>query len=467
MPQLAAIIVLLFSLAACQPPDAPRLPDPGVAPPLAWKAPASPGRLASGWWKNFGDATLDSLVAEALAHNPDLKSAAARIAQAQAQAVIAGADLYPHLAAGGSGSKSKSVSSTTDNITRPSRLGVSLEISWEVDLWGRIRSGRLAALEDVYSTRALWEGARLSLAGQTAKAWFLCIESWQQRKLARDTVDNHQKTADMVRQRYEMGLSPALDLRLSLSNLARSSSILVLRREAYQRSLRQLEALLGRYPAGEVKTATSMPGLPSPVPAGLPSSLLERRPDLASAKAKVYASQARLAQARAALLPRLSLTATGGATSSALVDLVNLGTNGFWNLAANLTAPIFEGGRLRAQVDLAKAKEDETFADYASTAIGAFTEVEQALTAEQLLAERVRAVKNYADEAGSARELAELRYQQGLIDFNTLLSTQRTDLEAQSSYLETKRVRLSNRVDLYLALGGGFRASSGPWEEGE
>ena len=467
MLKLVAIALLILSLAACQPPGAPRQPDPGVAPPAAWKAPAADGELAPGWWNSFGDPKLDVLIAETLAHNPTLKGAAARIAQAEAQAVIAGADLYPHLAAGASGTKSKAVSSSSGNISRPSRLGVSLELSWELDLWGRIRSGRLAALEDVYGARALWEASRLSLAGQTAKGWFLCIESWEQRKLASDTVENHRATADMVRERYKMGLSPALDLRLSLSNLARSRSILVIRRETYQRSLRQLEALLGRYPSGEVKTATRLPGLPAPVPAGLPSTLLSRRPDLASSKAKVYAAQARLAQAKAALLPRLSLTASGGASSPALSELVNLGANGFWNLVANLTAPIFQGGRLRAQVDLNKALEDESFAAYAATALTAFTEVEQALTAEQLLAERVMAVKTYADEARAARELAELRYQQGLIDFNTLLSTQRTDLEAQSSFLETRRVRLTNRVDLYLALGGGFTAPHGPWEKGK
>jgi NodT family efflux transporter outer membrane factor (OMF) lipoprotein len=246
-----------------------------------------------------------------------------------------------------------------------------------------------------------------------------------------------------------------LDVHLGRSSQATAEAVLYQRQRQLDGVLRQLEILLGRYPAGATELATELPAVPPPVPAGLPANLVARRPDLVAAERRLAAADARLVVARKALYPRISLTASGGQSSSALGDLLD-GDFSVWNLVGNISQPLFQGGRLRGGVDLAQAGTEQALAQYADSVLRAYAEVESALAAAQLLAQQEAAVATAARAAGAARRLAAERYSKGLADLITVLEAQRRAFEAESQLLAVRRQRLQARLDLHLALGGGW-----------
>jgi NodT family efflux transporter outer membrane factor (OMF) lipoprotein len=455
-------VVLLLAAACASPPEIER-PELDVELPRQWTAPhTETANLDWEWWASFNDESLNRVVRLALEHNYDIRAAAARLDQAEALARIAGADLEPGLDLNASARRARQVitglkipGSDVLKFTNNS-FGVSLDLSWELDLWGRIRSQAGAALADFQAAEADLYGLYLSIAGQTVKAWLAVAEAYQQMKLAQFTVESFQDSADQVRSRYERGLRPSLDLRLSLSSLEDAKSLLEESRRAYNNAIRQLEVLLGQYPGREIDGPSDMPLLTGAVPAGLPADLIARRPDLAAAERRLAASKAREYAAQAALYPRISLTASGGTTSEEVGDLID-GDFSVWSLAGNLTQPLFQGGRLRANVDLEKARVEEILALYVGTVLNAYNEVESALTREKYLAEQVVYLERAAGHAEAARLLAESRYQSGLEDYIAVLESQRRSLSTQSRLINLRRLELDNRVNLYLALGGGFR----------
>ncbi len=461
-PQYLLPVLLLF-IAACA--SAPGMKRPALrsATPEAWTAGATtqaPGDTL--WWTRFGDARLDSLIREAITHNFNLQATAARLRAAAAQAKIAGAPLYPQIGAGFGASRRKQnfiglpipgsggvLSSTTNSF------GVSIDLSWEGDLWGRLGAGKAAATADYQAARADLRGARLSLSAQTARAWFAAIEARRQVALAQASVENYQTSLEQVRTRYERGLRPSLDLRLTASNLAIAKDLLQQRKQRYDSVLRQLELLLGRYPGAMLTPGVSLPPVPEEVPAGLPADLVGRRPDLVGAERRLAASYARLKQARRALYPRISLTASGGTASNDLNDLLK-GDFSVWNIVGNIVQPLFQGGRLRGGIDLARSQSDQALALYAQSVLAAFADVERALSAERFLAHRQEALEEATEQALAARRLAEERYAGGLTDLITMLDAQRRAYDAESRLLSVRRLRLDARIDLHLALGGGF-----------
>jgi NodT family efflux transporter outer membrane factor (OMF) lipoprotein len=263
-----------------------------------------------------------------------------------------------------------------------------------------------------------------------------------------------------VRARYERGVRSPLDVRLAAANEAAARAGVAARQSQLAAATRQLEILLGRYPAGAVTNLSELPAPAAPVPAGLPGELLERRPDLVAAERRLAASSARAAEARAALLPRLALTGTAGRTSAELEDLLD---NSFslWSIAANLAQPLYQGGRLRANVRLAEARAREATEQYLATVLRAFGEVEAALHDEQQLARREAELAEAVVQSRAAQRLAEDRYASGLEPLLTLLEAQRRAWEAESQWLAVRRARLDNRIQLHLALGGGFGAVEG------
>ena len=440
-----------------------------ITPP-SWMAvveKARAGTVSTTWWQELGDPTLDALVEEAFAHNHDLEAAAARVAAAEAEARIAGADLYPSLGASASASRERNVytglpipseqgGATDEPLSSTSnRFGVSLDISWEIDLWGRLRSSAAAATAELAAARIEYAGTRLSLAAQTAKVYFALVEAREQLALAEETVTSYRVTAEQVQARYERGTRSPLDLRLALTQVAAAEARVTARRSAFERTKRQLEVLLGRYPGAELAAAGSLDHQAPAVPAGLPAELLGRRPDLAAAERRLYAADKRVRAARAALLPRVGLTGSAGQVSEEIADLLD-GSFGVWSLAANLTQPIFEGGRLRAGVDLAAARAAGVQAEYAALALRAFAEVETALADEDLLVRLVVALAEAAEQSTAAESLADQRYLGGLESYVTVLAAKRSSLDARSALIDAKRQRLETRIDLYLALGGGF-----------
>jgi NodT family efflux transporter outer membrane factor (OMF) lipoprotein len=441
-------------------------PDFAFAVPPSWTAAErGEGAVVEQWWTRFESADLNRTVRLALAQNYDIAAAAARLETAAAEARIAGADLYPQLSGGFDAARQRTnlvgngfsdiaggeeVVSTTTNS-----YGVSLDISWELDLWGRVRAQTRAAIAEVQLAQADLAGALLSIAAQSAKAWLALTEARQQVALAEATVGNYRATARQVTDRVEAGVQQPGDMHLALENLASAEALLQQRRQSLDAAARQLEILLGHYPAGRAEGAATLPAVPPPPPVGLPAELIARRPDLVAAERRLAAASERIDAARAALYPRISLTASGGTRSAELGDLLS-GDFLVWNVAGNLVQPIFEGGRLRARVAASRGRSAEAVALFAQQALGAFSEVETALRAAELLRERERVLRVAAEQARKAVEVAQNRYGQGVETFIVVLESQRRALDAESAVISVRRLRLANRVDLHLALGGGF-----------
>lgn len=462
----ALVALLLAAVLGCA--SAPKVREPQLEweLPSTWQSDHASGNTDSLWWTNLADSTLLALIDEAVTTNWDLRLAASRMTAATAQARIAGAPLWPQLQATGTASRRRQnfigfpipgggrdvlTSTTTNN-------GVSLNLSWEVDLWGRLGAGEKAALADVMASSADLRAVRLSLAVQTARGYFAVIEARTQAELARETLDNHQLAYTQIRDRYERGLRPSLDLRLGRSSTAIAEAALHQRDQMLDFARRQLESLLGRYPGASIRAGAQLPQLSEQVPIGLPSELIRRRPDLVAAEHRLAAADARLVQARRALYPSISLTASSGRSSEELADLLK-GDFSVWNLAANLTQPLFQGGRLRGGVEMAEANVEGAVAVFAQSVLRALGEVEGALAAEGYLALQEAALAISAEEALAARRLAEDRYQRGLSDLIMMLESQRHAFDAQSRFLAVRRQRLDNRLDLHLALGGSFYQS--------
>jgi len=462
-PRLLASLLLTTALTGCL--SAPSYDPPalGTAIPAHWTAGGTSGTVTGDWLSEFRSQRLDQVVETALRQNPDLRVAAARLAQAQAGTRIATSALFPQVGFDQTASRGQRVFTTgsipvqgLDDPTRTTAntFGVQVDLSWEIDLWGRIRAGRAAALADQEAARDQLLNAQLSLAAQTAKAWFAVCEAHELVQVADETVDSFARSTRIVRDRFEQGIADALDLRLALSNEENAIALREARLQQLDAATRQLEIIMGNYPAGSYK-ASSMPEVRGNVPAGIPAEILARRPDLRAAERQVAAASKREVEARLALLPRIALTAAGGTTTDALKNILS-NDFGVWTIAANLTQPLFDGGRLIAEKDRQTAIKEEAEANYVSAALEAFREVETALEAEQLLKKRERADRASSDQAGKALDLALERYSAGLQDYLFVLEAQRTYFNARSRALNTRRERLDNRINLHLALGGDF-----------
>jgi NodT family efflux transporter outer membrane factor (OMF) lipoprotein len=327
-----------------------------------------------GWIKTFSDPELEKLVDEALKNNLNLRIAASQVDAAAAAAVIAGSRLKPTVDLGLGASESGTTSASTGDV------GVGLSATWEIDVWGKLASGTAAAEASLAATQANYEFGRQSLAAQTTKGWFMAAQTRMLLDLGRETVDLYQQTLDLVNTKYEVGQVTMQDVHLAKADLATSKEAVRQADAADKQARRSLELLLGRYPGAELEGRTDLPPLPPPIPVGLPSDLLNRRPDLIAAQDTVAAAFYLTESAEAAKLPSFAITAGVGA-SSGVDDML-------FNLGAGVVAPLFRGGALEAQVDSADAQQQATIAAYGQAVLKAFEEVEAGLTNGKLEGER-------------------------------------------------------------------------------
>ena len=438
--------------------------------PEEWSAENSlNGALEVTWWEDFDDGGLSAAIDVALSQNYDLRVATARLEQAAATAKQFEGYLQPTLQTTFNGSRRKQnfvgfpIPGREGQVlsTVSTNYGVSLDLSWEIDLWGRLRNTARAALTDLQASAADLRGVQLSIAGQTTKAWFAIAEAQQQVDLSRQTVRSFQSSVEQVQERFEAGIRPALDLRLALLNLSNAEAQLQQSRQQFDGAVRQLQLLLGQYADGQFETPADLPKITPEVPAGLPANLVARRPELVGAERQLAGFLLRADVARSDLLPRLSLTNSTGTATDGLRSLVD-GNFGVWSLLGNVVAPLWQRGGLRAHVEQADAQSAEALASYANAALTAYAEVETALASEEFLAERERHLTESALQARAAERLAEERYRAGLENYITVLDSQRSAVSAEASVITARRSRLENRVDLYLALGGGFEQLEAP-----
>ena len=449
-----AALALAGTLAGCAlqaPPTAADLQQqalPHTSVPAAWKTPAaSPQPVAERWLASFGDAQLSALVDEALAYNADLQQAAARVEQAASALRIASAPLLPSVGVAGVWS-GKSGDSGGLN-------GIFLNASLELDVWGRLRYGEAAAQAQSDAVAADFAYARQSLAALVAKSWFVAIEAGLQRAIVKDMVVAADELLRLAQERQRVGIGNELAVAEARANLGSYRDALRQAELAREQALRALELLLGRYPSAELAVAAQLSTLPPPVPAGLPSQLLERRPDVVAAERRVALAFNRVGEARTAQLPRISLTAGGSVISSDLFVLQDR-SNPAWGFGANLFAPLYQGGALRAQVELRTAEQKQAVAAYASAGQRAFGEVENALAAEFALRERAAILDALLRDNERALELAREQYRVGTVDLRTVEQRQLALYSARTTQLRVRSEQLAQRANLHLALGGGF-----------
>ena len=419
--------------------------------------------VRSNWWTTFNDTGLNRVVKRVLERNQDLQAAAARLEAAKAEIVVAGAAERPKLDLGFNmgrrrqnfvgfpipGSEGRVLKRTFTNA------GLSLDVGWEPDLWNRIKAGKLAAKANSQGRRDDLTAVRLSLAAQAAKTWFLAIEERGQVELARSSLDSYKLSAQRIQARFERGLRSSLDLRFALTEVKRAEALLEQRLEKADRTIRQLQILMADYPNGSYSIGNKLPKIIEQIPAGLPSELLFRRPDLLAAEQDLVAADARIVEAKAQLRPSFSLTSPIGTASNQLQTILS-NELFIWSLLGNALQPIFNRGRLEAGVMKNQAVAQEAVARYQNSVLQAFNEVESALAAESVIMRREEALKEATHYSADTLKLAEQRYRSGLTDITTLLSAQRTALESESQLLIVSRLRVENRVNLYLALGGSF-----------
>ncbi|MDD1622598.1 MAG: efflux transporter outer membrane subunit [Methylococcaceae bacterium] len=457
-------LLLVFAAGCSTVPerDAKRLDMPV---PARW---ASDGGFAdqasTAWLEAFADSKLTVLVRDGLAANFDLKAAAARVDAAREQAIIAGAPRWPQLYFAPGYLRGK------DSSGEAGAFSALFNLGWELDVWGRIKATQQATAREADAVEGDYRAAQLSLAARIAQAYFDLTEAQLQASVAEQSVKDRGVIADLVRGRFNKGLTRGLDLRLVLTDLANAEAQLAQTRNDVQILARRLQNLLGRYPDGkwvasnggandfaatssQLERATALPEPPKALAAGLPAELLERRPDIVAAFTRLRAADSRLESAEKALLPRVTLTAAGGTSSPALTEMVDPRMVA-WNLAAGLAQPLFTGDRLQGEIRFNEAKVKEAYNQYQSVALNAFREVEQALAAEAWLRNQERALREAVEQTAASRKLAVYSYRQGLIEILTLLDSYRSTLNAQSAHLAVQRQLLNNRINLYLALGG-------------
>jgi outer membrane protein, multidrug efflux system len=417
--------------------------------PPQWTAGHSgTGNVENNWLATFSDPKLEELVAEAIYFNSDLRLAAARVEQAAALVRVAGGRLWPSVsllarAGGQSGGDDSGLE------------GVVLSASWELDLWGRVRYERRAAEDQFASTEADFTYARQSLAALVAKSWFLATEAALQRELLTEMEDATTRLLDFANDRLRVGIGNELDVTSARVNLQTVRDNLRQITLSYEQSRRALEILVGRYPAAELTTPTQFPQLAETVPAGLPSELLERRPDVIAAQRRIAAAFSRVKEAQMARLPKISLSGSGSDLTSDLFVLQER-DNPVWSAGGSLLAPLFTGGALKGQVEVRTAEQKQAIALYVQTALSAFADVENALSSELALEEREAILASAVSDARRALELAETRYRVGSGDLRSVEQQQLAYRQARMTLLRVQSERRVQRVNLHLALGGDF-----------
>ncbi len=441
-------------------------PDAPVADSYPTASTQSPSAVAAadiGWREFFPDKRLQALITSALDNNRDLREAALRIEEARALYNIQWADRVPNLNATASGTRGRTVvpglPGGASVVSENYQVGLSLA-AFELDFFGRVRNLSESALEQYLATEEARRAAQISLVAEVAKAYLAERAFAEQLALAQNTFEGRRKAYELAQQRFEVGATSALDLRQNeiLVQSARVSYLTLQRQRAQAENA--LTLLVGR-PLTDLPPAQTLSeqNIVTDIPAGLPSDLLTRRPDIRSSENRLRASNANIGAARAAFFPRISLTAGIGSASSELSGLFESGTR-TWSFTPQLLLPLFDAGRNRANLSLAQARNNIAVVDYERTIQVAFREVADALAARATLEEEIEAQRAVQDAQAERLRLADLRFQNGIASSIDLLDAQRELYTAQQQLIQARLLRLTNAIDLYRSLGGGLQENT-------
>lgn len=462
-PLLAGMLAM--GLVAC----AAIKPEPAATPfelPASFAAaPHQVYEISERWWEEFADPELNTFVESALVSNPGLGQALARTRIAAAQARINRADQLPQIGLGaGSTRQRQNMPDLMTGETAPvisNNHNLALDVSWELDLWGRLAALSAAARSDYLASTEQLRAVRQSVAAQAVQLYFEIVHAQAQVGLSERTVKALAEMSRQINNRVDVGIASPADGALARANLGSAQAGLEQRREALQRTLRQLQVLTGAYPDGQLGTAEQLPRVPAAPAAGVPSEMLARRPDVRAADLALQSAGYQLGAARRSFLPSLSLTGSGGYAGPEFSQLLD-GNNLIWSIGGRVLQPVFQGGRLVAQVDLAQGRRDEALQAYAEIALTALSEAESALAVDVLLTDREAALERSARAAEEAVGVSFNRYQQGIDPFLNVLESQQRALDGRSAQISARLARIENRIALHLALGGGFENGAVP-----
>lgn len=452
---LAALPLVL--LAGCIGQHGAPVAVPPLTPPPAWRGAdaatsSNSAAIDADWWQSFGDPALAALVERALANNPDVAIAAARVRDARAGVLAAHAQLLPTLGAALAGGRSRTVNAFGKPLEQ-NFLQPQASLGYEVDLFGRLSDSASAARSLWLASRAAHDSVRLSVAGAVASQYLLLLGLDARLQVAEATLAARAQSLRLAQSRDDAGYSPRLELQQARAEYDATAQIVPQLRAAIRRTEDAIGQLTGDGP-GPVTRGLALAAVKVPVvPAGVPSALLDRRPDIAQAADQLAASDANLAVARKRFLPQLRLGVSGGvAFSSALVDPITV-----WQVGGSVLAPLFEGGRLRAGVESAAAGRDQAAFAYRRTVLQSLREVEDALAATSAADSQVALAQHQRDTLAEALRLATNRYRAGYSGYLEQLDAQRGLLNAELGLVGLQTDALSARVQLYQALGGGWR----------
>lgn len=428
----------------------------------AWKTGEPADAFARGeWWKLFGDPALDALETKALGANQDLRAAAARVDEARAAAGLARSAYWPQVGVNPSYSREQTSDTVANQLPQSlsSTYRAPLALSWEIDLFGRVRRLSESARAEAEASLATFEGVRLALTAEVATQYFSLRALDHERGLIDDGVALRRRALELVTSRRKSGAATDFDVARAETELA-STEAEAAATAKHRASLQYaLATLVGEAASQfEIPAATNPLDLAPPsVPAGLPSDLLERRPDVAAAERTLAAANARIGVAKAAFFPAISLTG-GAGYASADIDQLFKTDSRIWSIGPSLYLPLFQGGRNRANLARSKAAYEESVASFRQSVLVAFQEVQDALTGNRLLAEQSAAQARALDAARRVGALAQKRYDAGFVNYFEVIDAQRTVLATERASAQLAAQRLNNSVALIKALGGGWTA---------
>jgi multidrug efflux system outer membrane protein len=467
----ALALALGLAVAACS--FAPKYERPPAELPQSWRDAPADGVPAPGdrWWRLFGDPALDRLVDEALAHNQDLAVAVARVDEARALVRVQESQLYPSVV--GAADAARSRSSTQTDLFFPgmpvysTNYRASIDVFYELDLWGRLRNATAAARADLLATEAASDTIRIALAAEVVRSYYTLRALDEQVAATERALDLRTRALELERGRAAAGLISELDVRQLEGEVAAARALLpaLLGQRAAEEAA--LAVLAGRSPRAIIDEPiarasgpdTEQPGIV--VPSGLPSELLLRRPDLFEAEQRLAAANARIGVARAQFFPQIALTGSLGTEAASLSDLFT-GPAGIWRVGAGLAQPIFQGGRLVGEAEAAEARQRQAVAQYQRTIQNAFREVRDAITAQARARETYEATGAWVEAQREALKLAAARYRAGLVNLLVPIDAERRLLDAELSRIDALRRQRTAVADLVRALGGGWTAPEDP-----
>lgn len=439
---------------------------PKVDAPEQWPVPGTGEAVSSSWWKAYGDPVLDRMVDDALAYNADLRLAIARVDEARAALGARRADQFPGVSANAGAARNRASQESVTGVpagVNPeySSYRATLNAAYEIDFWGKYRRATEAARAELLAAQASREAVRLTLLSDVARGYFNLRALDAQVEVTRRTISTRLASTALQRLRFEAGVASEFDLRQVEAQTAQAQALLPTLENGLARQETALAVLLGRSPrdivSRPIDRGSAIQALTPPlaVPAGLPSDVLERRPDVRQVEQSLIAANARIGQARAAYYPSISLTALLGGESASLSDLFNASAR-IWQVSASATQTIFDAGRTGAQVEQAQARERQLLAQYAGTIQNAFKDTLDALVAQRKARETLDAEQARVVALESAYKLAQLRYDNGVSSLLDVLDVERGLLDAELNRIEAQRAQLAATTDLFKALGGGW-----------